>query len=120
VWTWYRPFPGPDSAAERTRILATPWEGWRDEILRDLVRAHPDLDEHVTTIDVWRWGHAMIRPEPGFLWGGARERAAAPIGRIHFAGADLALPLFEEAQWAGVRAAEEILAAAGKPFVSSL
>ena len=73
------------------------------------------------SVDGWAWGHAMVRPEPGFLWDGVRERAALPRGRVHFAAADLGgLPLFEEAQWAGVRAAEEILAALGRKFESSL
>jgi hypothetical protein len=63
----------------------------------------------------------MIRPEPGFLFGPVRLAAARPIGRIHFAGADLGgLPIFEEAQWSGVRAAEELLQARGVPFTSSL
>lgn len=121
VWTWYRPFCGADPAADRERVLAATWEDWRDEVLADLVRAHPDLADHVVSIDVRRWGHGMVRPTPGFLWGGAREAAALPRGPVHFAGADLGgLALFEEAQWSGVRAAEEILAAFGRPFESSL
>jgi hypothetical protein len=33
------------------------------------------------------------------------------VGDVHFAHSDLSgLPLFEEAQWHGIRAAEEILA----------
>jgi phytoene dehydrogenase-like protein len=121
VWTWYRPFPGPDPAAERGRVLSTPWEGWRDAVLADLGPAHRDLEERVVSIDVRRWGHAMVRPEPGFLFGAARERAARPLGPVHFAAADLGgLPLFEEAQWAGVRAAEEVLRALGVDFESSL
>jgi glycine/D-amino acid oxidase-like deaminating enzyme len=121
VWTWYRPFCGPDPAADRGRLLALPWEGIRDMALDDLLPAHPDLEECVEAVDARVWGHAMVRPEPGFLWGGPREGAAAPRGRVHFAAADLGgLPLFEEAQWAGVRAAEEILAILGKPFESSL
>ncbi len=46
---------------------------------------------------------------------------AAPLGAVHFAASDLGgLPLLEEAQWAGVRAAEEALAAMNVPFESSL
>jgi protoporphyrinogen oxidase len=121
VWTWYRPFCGPDPSAERTRILGRDWASWRDEAIADLRPAHPDLPERVTRLDVWRWGHAMVRPTPGFLWGEERLRAAAPLGTVHFAGADVGgLPLFEEAQWSGVRAAEEALAALGVSFRSSL
>jgi phytoene dehydrogenase-like protein len=121
VWTWYRPFCGPDPDADRRRLEAAPWRAFRDMVLDDLLPAHPDLEGRVETLDAWVWGHAMVRPEPGFLWGGVREAAAAPRGRVHFAAADLGgLPLFEEAQWAGVRAAEEVLAALGLPFGSSL
>ena len=115
VWTWYRPYCGEDPAAERTRLMHAPWEAFRDAALDDLLPAHPDLEECVERVDARVWGHAMVRPEPGFLWGGAREAAALPRGRVHFAAADLGgLPLFEEAQWAGVRAAEEALAALGR------
>jgi monoamine oxidase len=121
VWTWYRPYCGPDPSAERAVVRDTPWEGWRDAVVSDLRRAHPRFQDHVERIDVWRWGHAMVRPEPGFVWGEARRRAARPVGPVHFAGTDLGgLPLFEEAQWSGVRAAEEVLAALGVPFESSL
>ncbi|MHC4925091.1 MAG: FAD-dependent oxidoreductase, partial [Planctomycetota bacterium] len=121
VWTWYRPFPDDDETASREHVLQAPWEHWRDTVMRDLVRAHPDLGDRVTNIDVRRWGHAMVRPRPGFLWSDERVGASRPRGRIHFAGADLGgLPLFEEAQWHGVRAAEEILEARGEAVVSLL
>ena len=117
VWTWYRPFPADEPAVARARVLAAPWEHWRDAVLADLAPAHHDLERHVRSIEVVRWGHGMVRPEPGFVFGEARARAATPLGRCHFAAADLGgLPLFEEAQWAGVRAAEEILAARGATF----
>lgn len=121
VWTWYRPFPGPDVGAARARMLAAPWSAWRDAVVGDLARAHPDFRERVVSVDVRRWGHAMVRPVPGFVWGAARRAAAEAQGRVHFAGCDTAgLPLFEEAQWTGVRAAEAILAALGRPFESLL
>jgi hypothetical protein len=61
-----------------------------------------------------RWGHAMIRPRPGFVWGGARAAAQKPFRGIHFANTDLSgLALFEEAFDHGLRAAEEVLKARG-------
>ena len=121
VWTWYRAYGGPDPAADRRALLAARWEDWRDLVLADLAPAHEGLEACVASIDVMRWGHGMVRPGPGFLWGAAREAAARPLGRVHFAAADLGgLALFEEAQWAGVRAAEEVLAARGVAFTSSL
>lgn len=110
VLTYYRPFPDGDPARERTKMLARSWEEWRDEILKDLGRAHPDIASLVRSIDVMLWGHGMIRPVPGFIWGEARRRAAEPLGRLLFAHSDLGgLPLFEEALHQGVSAAEAIL-----------
>jgi hypothetical protein len=121
VWTWYLPLTGGDERTARAELLAAPWEHWRDLILADLRLPHPDLAECVSHIDVWRWGHAMVKPVPGFLWGGARTRAAAPVGRISLAHTDLSgMALFEEAHWHGVRAGEEVLARLGVPFESLL
>jgi hypothetical protein len=70
------------------------------------------LSSLVTRLDVMRWGHAMIRPQPGFLWGASRRAAAQPLRGIHFAHSDLSgLPLCEEAFDQGERAAREALAA---------
>jgi hypothetical protein len=121
VWTWYQPLAGPDVGAARAHLLAAPWSHWRDRVLADLVPAHPDLEDRLVSLDVRRWGHAMVRPVRGFVWGAARRKAAEAQGRVHFAGCDVAgLPLFEEAQWTGVRAAEEILTAMNRPYESLL
>jgi monoamine oxidase len=121
VWTWYRPFCDRDVRASRLALQAATWEHWRDEVMRDLARPHPDLAQHVDSIDVRQWGHAMVRPEPGFVWSDARVAASQPRGVVHFAGTDLgSMALFEEAQWSGVRAAEEVLASLGASFESSL
>lgn len=120
-WTWYRPFCDADPRAARTALSARDWSSWRDEVLRDLAPAHIGLEELVEAIDVWRWGHAMIRPRPGFLTSRTRGELPAQLGRIAFAGCDLGgLALFEEAQWSGVRAAESLLAARGVSFESCL
>ncbi len=114
VWTYYLPLADADPLAARKRLLETSFEAASEAVLADLRRAHPDLRACVDRIDVWRWGHAMVRPRPGFVFSAARLRAAAPRGALHFAHTDLsALPLFEEAHHHGVRAAEEVLAALG-------
>jgi hypothetical protein len=57
----------------------------------------------------------MVRPRPGFVWGGARQAAIQPYRGIHFAHSDLSgIALFEEAFAHGVRAADEVLAASQK------
>ena len=83
----------------------------------DLGRAHPDLPGLVERLDVMRWGHAMVRPRPGFVWGRARREAAKPVAGVHFAHSELSgLALFEEAFYHGVRAAEEVLRRRGERF----
>jgi hypothetical protein len=115
VWTYYLPLIDSDPKVARTRLLAGDHASYCDAILGDLGRAHDDLEKAVERIDVWRWGHAMIRPTPGFIWGPARRRAAEAFGRVHFAHSDLSgLALFEEAQDRGVRAAEAVLRALGR------
>jgi protoporphyrinogen oxidase len=115
VWTYYLPLIDDDPKQARARLLAGDHAGYADAILSDLGRAHQDLERAVERIDVWRWGHAMVRPAPGFIWGPARRRAAEAFGRVHFAHSDLSgLALFEEAQDRGVRAAEAVLRALGR------
>jgi phytoene dehydrogenase-like protein len=121
VLTYYRPFAEVPPAEARRAMLARRWEDWRDEVLADLARAHPRIAELVERIDVMLFGHAMIRPVPGFATGAARRAAAEPFGSVLFAHSDMSgLSLFEEAQWRGVKAAEDALSRLGRAFSSSL
>src|SRR5690606_41988905 len=58
-------------------------------VVADLSRAHPDLPDLVERVDIYKWGHAMVRPTPGFIWGEERTRAQAGPARVHFAHSDL-------------------------------
>jgi hypothetical protein len=56
-----------------------------------------------------RWGHAMISPRPGFIWGSERQKAVKPYRSIHFAHTDLSgIALFEEAFYHGLTAVGNI------------
>ncbi len=115
VWTYYLPLSDQDGPSGRELLAALRWRDAADIVLTDLRRAHPDLHEHVRRLDVFRWGHAMVRPRPGFVHSAARRQAARSRGRVHFAHSDLsALPLFEEAMYFGVRAAETVLVELGR------
>jgi monoamine oxidase len=121
VLTYYLPLCDVPPAEARARLLSASWRDWVDVILADLHRPHPDLADRVESLDVWRWGHAMVRPTVGLIRGGALQAARAPLGRIHFANTDLSgMALFEEANHHGVAAAEAVLTARGVPFRSSL
>ena len=121
VLTYYLPLAAAHPATARAWMLEREWRDWVSLILADLGRAHPGIESTVTHADVMLWGHAMIRPVPGFAWGSARREAAAPRGPIRFAHSDMSgLSLFEEAQYHGVRAAEAVMRELGHPFSSSL
>ena len=110
VITYYQPLDGEDPALARQKALARSHGEWCDAILADLSAPHPGLAASVKQIDVWLWGHAMIRPAPGFVWGETRRAMQQPVGKIAFAHSDLSgISIFEEAYTRGVRAADWLL-----------
>ncbi len=115
VFTWYRALAERDPVTARRQLLDAPGgmsalrEFWAEAALADLERAHPDIRELATRIDIARHGHAMVRPTPGFIWG-VRQRFEHSWGHVHFAHADVSgLSLFEEAHFRGTQAAERAL-----------
>ncbi|KUR75914.1 NAD(P)-binding protein [Novosphingobium sp. FSW06-99] len=121
VLTWYMPLSAMPPAQARHVMQDRTLAQWQAIIADDLIALHPDLAEAITRIDVWRWGHAMIRPTPGFLTDPARiaaQNAPAPLLRAH---SDLSgMSIFEEAHYHGVRAAEAAMHHLGHPFDSVL
>jgi glycine/D-amino acid oxidase-like deaminating enzyme len=114
VITYYRALADHDAVKARRHLLAAGRDDWADVALTDLETAHPEIRALTTRLDVVRWGHAMIRPKPGMIFGAARKAAQQPYRGIHFASTDLSgVALFEEAFFHGLRAAEEVLAARG-------
>lgn len=113
VWTYYYPLTDSDPRRARQKLLSATRSEWVEVILTDLSRAHPDIWDCVSRVDLMRWGHAMVRPTPGFVWSEARRRAAEPaFGRVHFAHTELSsVPLVEESLYYGVRSAEAVLEA---------
>jgi Flavin containing amine oxidoreductase len=121
VLTYYYPFCDGDPLRARRRLLDLDWRACAELALTDLSLPHPDLRPLVERIDVMRWGHAMVRPSPGFHGDPDRSEAARPFRQIHFANTDLSgVALFEEAFYHGLRAAEEVLQARNRSFDSWL
>lgn len=120
-FTWYLPLADGAPKEVRQALLDAPWKRWADVAMADLTRAHDGLPALVERLDVWRWGHAMPRPVPGFLYEGRRCDWAKPIGRVHPAHCGLSgVALLEESHQHGVRAAEEVLRTLGVPFETFL
>jgi glycine/D-amino acid oxidase-like deaminating enzyme len=113
VWTFYWSLAERAPAESRRLLLERDWGYWKESILNDLSRAHPDLRQCVSRIDIMRMGHAMVRPTVGFRGSEDRKRLAERrSANLWFANSDLSgVSIFEEAQYRGVRAAEAALRA---------
>ncbi len=110
VWTFYWALAEAAPAANRQLLLEKDWSYWKEAILRDLERVHPDIRQCVSRIDIMRFGHAMARPKPGAIFSAERRKLASLDGHLLFANSDLSgFSIFEEAQYRGVRAAEKVL-----------
>ena len=114
VLTWYEPVTHLPPAEARKWLLAADYETLRDRVLADMEFMHPGISAHIEQLDVWRWGHGMVRPVPGFISGEALAEARLPLGQIYFAHSDLSgISIFEEAFHRGVVAADAVFAAIG-------
>jgi glycine/D-amino acid oxidase-like deaminating enzyme len=110
VWTYYWSLAEYAPQQARRILLARTWKDWKEVILQDLERAHPDIRECVSRIDTMRMGHAMARPVPGFLQSPERRQWIAGKPGLYFGNSDLSgFSIFEEAQYRGIRAAESVL-----------
>jgi hypothetical protein len=119
VLSWYMALSDLPPKDARKLLLTRTLAEWQRIIRDDILRLNPDLDGAITRIDVWRWGHAMARPEPGFLTLPARLAAVEAAPPLLHAHADLSgLSLFEEAHHRGVLAAEAAMRHLGHPFES--
>lgn len=115
VWTWYMALAAGRAADQRRLLLGGSYGYWKEIVLTDLERAHPDIRRCVRRLDIFRIGHAMPRPSPGAIFHPERARRARHSGSLVFANSDLsALSLFEEALYRGVSAADHILRLASR------
>jgi protoporphyrinogen oxidase len=111
VWTFYWALAEGSPAANRQTLLNKDWVYWKDAILNDLERVHPDIRSCVSRIDLMRMGHAMPRPTVGAIFDPDRRRLAQTKERLLLANSDISgFSIFEEAQYRGVHAAETLLA----------
>ncbi|EQA45830.1 NAD(P)-binding Rossmann-like domain protein [Leptospira broomii serovar Hurstbridge str. 5399] len=115
VLTYYQEFGGKDTVASRRLMFEKTWKDWKDQILLDLKKPHPNIESLVSKLDIMTYAHAMIRPIPKFLWSGIREKLATSHDGLHFAHSDLSgLSIFEEALFRGHEAFKKIKLQIGK------
>ncbi len=114
VWTFYWAMSQGNAMDQRRILLGGDWRYWCERIFADLERPHPDIRACVERIDIFRIGHAMPRPAPGFLTHPNRLALCKPSNNLAYANTDLSgLSLFEEAQYRGIEAARSAMAALG-------
>ncbi|CCH03107.1 hypothetical protein FAES_5108 [Fibrella aestuarina BUZ 2] len=111
VLTCYRPLCHAEPAVARRLAYETAREVWLSQLLDELETAHPGLRAQVQQADVWVWGHGMVSPTPGYIWGATRTQLRQPItGGIVMAHSDLSgVSIFEEAFHQGILAASHVL-----------
>ncbi len=110
VITYYLPLAKEDPAYARKMAAEKSHQEWAKQIAEDLATMHPSIRETIENIDVWLWGHGMITPKVGYLWGPGRQEMLLPLGHIHFAHSDMSgISIFEEAQYRGIKAAQNVL-----------
>ena len=111
VITYYLPLTGTDVKAERIAAYGRTYEEWTQVILDDLHKPHPKAEDAIVGMDIWLWGHGMIRPGVGFIWGEDRKKYnAAQNDRILKAHSDMSgISIFEEAFYRGHVAAKRCL-----------
>jgi len=115
VFTHYWALSGAPPAQARHDLLSNDWGIWKERVLSDLERAHRDIRQCVSRIDIFRNGHAMVRPTPGLLTNPERKSWQNGRERFFYASADVSgFSIFEEAQYRGVEAARRALIAIGR------
>jgi protoporphyrinogen oxidase len=108
---WALPTDPAHPAAARQHALASTYPDWLTLILTELDLMHPGLAARVQAAELWIWGHGMVAPAPGYVWGAARAQARQPLlgGRIQLAHTDFSgVSIFEEAFHQGLRAARAV------------
>lgn len=114
VLTCYWPLSDAAPAESRRVALARPLAAWQAQVTGELLHVHPELEGAIERVDVWLWGHGMIRPVPGYVWGAARAAACVQTPPVFFAHSDMSgVSIFEEANYRGVVAADAVTAFLG-------
>jgi hypothetical protein len=111
VITMYFPLDAKPPASARKEAEAKTITEWKQMAATEFCVMHPGMESQVKNVDVWVWGHAMVRPSPGFMWGPAgRLSMPSVFENIFFAHSDMSgISIFEEAQYRGVTAARQAL-----------
>lgn len=98
--TVYTPFPGP---AGRMQLYSANASDMAQQILNDIERVYPGAKSAVDKIELHRWGHPMVMPEPNISQ--RLAQAIQPFNNIFFAHSDnMGISGLYSAIWSGMDA----------------
>ncbi len=111
VLTWYLPLCNQEVRLARLAAYTRTYEQWLDILIPELEYMHPGITSNIENVDAWVWGHGMIGPTVGYIWGNDRKKAQkTPDNKLFFAHSDLSgISVFEEAFHQGIKAATEVI-----------
>ncbi len=110
ILTYYWPLTHLPPKKARNWALGRSHESWSKDILKDLTPMIFDIEDRIKSIDIWPWGHGMVRPTKGFLFGERNNVVPKPHSNIHYAHTDLSgLSLFEEGFYQGETTSKNII-----------
>ncbi len=109
VLTLYACFP-ENPKEKRKVLLDSTWEYWAKSVLHELEIAHPEIEQLIDRMDIWRYGHAMRQVKTDYIFGEQSQKMRQPFGNVHFGHVDVcALPVFEEVVHRSFQIAEELI-----------
>lgn len=121
VLTYYWPLSHLPPKEARSEMYQRSYAQWQSIVMKELLHIHPEVKGKVRNVDIWLWGHGMIRPTPGFIWGKDRQTALQSADSVFYAHSDMSgISIFEEANYHGVKAAEALMTSLNHSFISSL
>jgi hypothetical protein len=111
VITYYLPYTAANSKESRKNLRAKKAGELAAEIIADLRKAHPQIENYISNIEIKLWGHGMIKPKPGFIFNTQKNESAKSIqNKLFFAHSDLSgISIFEEAFHQGSQAVKDLL-----------
>ena len=110
VITYYYNFSDSKNKVSRKDIFEKSESDWKEFIITDLKKMHPDIENNITEIDIHIWGHGMVCPQIGFKNSTTRIQLQNGIGNIQFANTDISgISIFEQAFYNGIAAAKKTI-----------
>lgn len=110
VITYYYNFSEKSAKEERQAIYEKDESYWKNFIIDDLKKSHPDIEQIVESIDVNVLGHGMVSPVVNFRTSHSRRVLGIGLDNLYFAHSDISgISIFEQAFYRGIFAANQVL-----------